>query len=89
MNEFQMEIQARMESAALSLAQARDEGDDYLAQIRLVDVHGAGRLVLPACLQLLEAVLGHLVIGLAGGVVVGRHVCQPFAESGGGAAAGG
>ena len=44
MSEFQMEIQARMESAALSLAEARDEGDDYLAQIRMGELESLQRL---------------------------------------------
>src|SRR6187200_1784752 len=46
---------------------------ERLGQVGLVHVHGARGLVLPARLQLLETVLGHLVIGLAGRVVIGRH----------------
>jgi hypothetical protein len=44
MSEFQQEIQARLESATQSLAQARLEGDDYLAQIRLGELESLERL---------------------------------------------
>jgi len=44
MNEFQMEIEARVESATLSLAEARLEGDDYLTQIRLGELESLERL---------------------------------------------
>ena len=45
-----------------------------------VDVDGGGALVDPARLQLLEGVLGHLVVGLARRVVVGRHLIPSVAE---------
>ncbi len=44
MSEFQQEIQARMESAHQSLAEARQEGDEYLAQIRLGELESLERL---------------------------------------------
>ena len=44
MSEFQQEIQARMESAQKSLDEARLEGDDYLAQIRLGELESLQRL---------------------------------------------
>jgi len=44
MSEFQQEIQARMESATVSLAEARLEGDDYLAQVRLGEIESLERL---------------------------------------------
>lgn len=44
MSEFQREIQARMESATLSLAEARLEGDEYLAQVRLGELESLERL---------------------------------------------
>jgi len=44
MSEFQLEIQARMESATISLAEARLEGDDYLTQIRLGELESLERL---------------------------------------------
>ncbi len=45
MSEFQQEIQARVESARRSLAEARLEGDDYLAQIRIGELESLERLV--------------------------------------------
>ena len=44
MSEFQLEIQARMEAATISLAEARLEGDDYLTQIRLGELESLQRL---------------------------------------------
>jgi len=44
MSEFQQEIEARMESATASLAEARLEGDDYLTQIRLGELESLQRL---------------------------------------------
>ncbi len=44
MSEFQQEIQARMESAHQSLAEARLDGDEYLAQIRLGELESLERL---------------------------------------------
>ena len=44
MSEFLLEIQARMESATISLAEARLEGDDYLTQIRLGELESLERL---------------------------------------------
>jgi hypothetical protein len=44
MSEFQQEIQARMESATQSLAEARLDGDEYLAQIRLGELESLERL---------------------------------------------
>src|SRR5512144_1478947 len=44
-----------------------------LGQLGLVDVDDAGGLVDAPCLELLDAVLAELVVGLARGVVVGRH----------------
>ncbi|HEX6935463.1 MAG TPA: hypothetical protein VF227_02990 [Actinomycetes bacterium] len=44
MSEFQHEIQARMESANQSLAEARLEGDEYLEQIRLGELESLQRL---------------------------------------------
>jgi len=44
MSEFQQEIQARMESATRSLAEARLDGDEYLAQIRLGELESLERL---------------------------------------------
>lgn len=45
MSEFQQEIQARVESAEKSLAQARLEGDDYLAQVRLGELESLQHLL--------------------------------------------
>ena len=45
MSEFQQEIQARMESAEKSLAEARMQGDDYLAQVRLGEIESLTRLI--------------------------------------------
>jgi len=44
MSEFQLEIQARMESATISLAEARLAGDDYLTSIRLGELESLERL---------------------------------------------
>lgn len=44
MSAFLLEIQARMESATISLAEARLEGDDYLTQIRLGELESLERL---------------------------------------------
>jgi hypothetical protein len=44
MSEFHQEIQARILSATASLDEARSEGDDYLAQIRLGELESLERL---------------------------------------------
>ncbi|MGH8891936.1 MAG: hypothetical protein ACRDWY_01300 [Actinomycetes bacterium] len=44
MSEFLQEIQARMESANQSLAEAQQDGDDYLAQVRLGELESLERL---------------------------------------------
>jgi hypothetical protein len=44
MSEFQQEIQARLQSAQQSLAEARTEGDDYLVQVRLGELESLERL---------------------------------------------
>jgi hypothetical protein len=44
MSEFQQEIQARMETAHRSLDEARAEGDEYLAQVRLGELESLERL---------------------------------------------
>jgi hypothetical protein len=44
MSEFQQEIQVRMELASASLAEAQQEGDDYLAQVRLGELESLQRL---------------------------------------------
>jgi len=44
MSEFQQQIEARLESARSSLAEARREGDDYLAQVRLGEIESLQRL---------------------------------------------
>jgi len=44
MSEFQQEIQARMQSATVSLAEARLDGDEYLAQVRLGEIESLERL---------------------------------------------
>src|SRR5919106_3629192 len=50
-----------------------------LRELGLVDVDDAGRLVHPAVLQLLDRVLGQLVVGLAWCVVVSCHRWIPLA----------
>lgn len=45
MSEFQQEIQARLEAAEESLAQARREGDDYLTQVRLGELESLRHLI--------------------------------------------
>ncbi len=45
MSEFQREIQARLEAAEESLAQARRDGDDYLIQVRLGELDSLQRLL--------------------------------------------
>ena len=44
MSEFQQEIQARLESAHQSLAEAQLDGDDYLAQLRLGEIFSLLRI---------------------------------------------
>ena len=45
MSEFQQEIESRLESAEVSLAEARAQGDDYLAQVRLGEIESLQRLL--------------------------------------------
>ena len=44
MSEFEHEIRDRIESARLSLDEARREGDDYLIQVRLGELDSLERL---------------------------------------------
>lgn len=44
MSEFQQEIQARLESAHQSLAEAQLDGDDYLTQVRLGELESLERI---------------------------------------------
>ena len=44
MSEFQHEIEIRLESATRSLEEARRDGDDYLAQVRLGEIESLHRL---------------------------------------------
>ena len=44
MSEFQREIKSRLESVRLALAEARRDGDDYLAQVRLGELESLERL---------------------------------------------
>lgn len=44
MSEFQQEIQARLRSAHESLAEARQDGDDYLVQVRLGELESLERI---------------------------------------------
>ncbi len=54
-----------------------------LGDVVRVKVDGARRLVHPASLQFLEAVLGHVVIGLARAVVISSHCGDPSPSIGG------
>jgi hypothetical protein len=44
MSEFQKEFETRMETARRSLDEARNDGDDYLIQIRLGEIESLERL---------------------------------------------
>ena len=50
---------------------------ESLGLLGLVDVDAGGALVDATVLELLDGVLGELVVGLARRVVVGRHCCCP------------
>jgi hypothetical protein len=44
MSEFQQQIQVRLDTATRSLEEARRDGDDYLAQVRLGEIESLHRL---------------------------------------------